>query len=245
MRSLAFAIRTLTRLRIGEGTLESQERSLFWFPLVGSIYGLLSVLIACLPFSAALRAALIIAASAYLSRGFHLDGLADFADGLGGGWTAERALAIMRDSHIGAFGTLALIIVLLVDHASLVSVVTEPALLFFAPIAARLMIVLASSVMPYAREGEGSASHLVRGAKPRHLVGPCAQVLLLVGLCWHYISKQLAVRASLGLLCALAATVVVMGVSKRRLGGVTGDVLGAVATIAECAALIGFLIPLA
>ncbi len=242
MRSLAFAIRTLTRLPVGSAPLEREERSLLWYPLVGSLYGALFFLCSLIPLPAPVRAALLIAASAFLSRGFHLDGLADFADGLGGGWSAERALAIMRDSHIGAFGTLALIITLLVQYSALQSLVEEPLLLFLPPVFARVMITLAASFLPYAREGTGSAAALVRGAKWYHFLAPLAEALALIAL---YHALGFGARAGVGFAAALLAALFLMLAAKRRLGGATGDVLGAVEVVSESAAMVALLIPLA
>lgn len=242
MRSLTYAIRTLTRLRIGSGSVEREEHSLFWYPLVGALYGAGYLALSVIPLLAPVRAALILIFYAYLSRGFHLDGLADFADGLGGGWSAERALAIMRDSHIGAFGVIALILAMLLQYSSLLTVVDTPLLLLYVPVVGRLMIVLAASTLPYAREGEGSASLLVRGARPIHFIGPCVQVLALTALYWY---GGLGPQTTVALIAALIATAAVMRIAHQRLGGVTGDVLGAVEVIAECAAMVGMLIPLA
>lgn len=245
MRSLAYAIRTLTRLAVGSGALEKEEQSLFWFPLVGALYGAAAVLIALLPLPEAVIAALIIASWAYLNRAFHLDGLADLADGLGGGWNAERSLTIMRDSHIGAFGTIALIIALLMQYAALSSLTSDPLALLIAPLFGRAMIVVAAGLLPYAREGEGSASKLVRGAKIHHVIVVGVQLLLIALLCWFIVGLPGMQRVALSLAFAIVFTGLVLRVAKKRLGGVTGDVLGAVAVIAESAALVGFLIPLA
>ena len=242
MRSLAFAIRTLTRLPVGSSPLEKEERSLVWYPFVGALYGAVCVLCSRIPFPGPLRAALIIALSAYLSRGFHLDGLADFADGLGGGWTAERALSIMRDSHIGAFGVLALIITLLVQYSALQSLIDAPLLLFLVPIFSRTMITLAASFLPYARAGAGSAAALVRGATWYHFLAPLLQVITLIAL---YTLRGLALRASVGFLAALLSTLSLMLIAQKRLGGVTGDVLGAIEVVSESAAMVALLIPLA
>jgi len=245
VRSLAFAIRTLTRLRVGSTPLEREERSLIWYPLVGALYGAVFVLCSLLPLSAGLRSALIISCSAYLSRGFHLDGLADFADGLGGGWSSERALAIMRDSHTGAFAVIALLATLLVQYSALQSLVEEPLLLLLAPIFARLMIVLGATLLPYARTGEGSAASLVRGTRARHLLAPLAQVVALIALYARLAGPALGLRTAMGFLASLLGAVVVMRMAHKRLGGVTGDVLGAIEVVGESAALVGLLIPLA
>jgi adenosylcobinamide-GDP ribazoletransferase len=245
VRSLTYAIRTLTRLPIGTGTLEREEQSLFWFPLVGAFYGVVAHLISRLALPSSLLAALIVAAWAYLSRAFHLDGLADWADGLGGGWSAERTLAIMRDSHIGAFGVITLIITLLVQYASLSNLVDDPLALLLSPLFGRAMIVVTASLLPYARQGEGSASQLVRGATGRHCVVLIFQLIFVGIICWLVAGLYALLRTALALTCSVIFTAVLLRVAKRRIGGVTGDVLGAVSVIAESVALVGFLIPLA
>lgn len=244
MRALLFAIRTLTRLPIGSTPLTEEERSLLWFPLVGVIYGALGLVIALIPTTAAVRAALIIAGWAYLNRGFHLDGLADFADGLGGGWKAEESLRIMRDSHIGAFGVITLITVLLIQWTTLTSLTDALPALLFTPFISRVMLALAASTMPYAREGQGSASALVGRSTWRHALLPLLQALVVLLALAYWGSFTLALAALASTIGALSTTLCVLGVAKRRIGGVTGDVLGAVLTLAETGALLGFLLAL-
>ena len=246
LHSLSFAFRTLTRFPLPGNGEDTPEKSLFWFPLVGAVLGLCSYGIALLPLTDTVRAALIIAAGAYLTRGFHLDGLADFADGLGGGYSRERALAIMRDSHSGAFAVIVLITVLLVQYACITELVqTLPLALIFAPAIGRLMQVIAASFLSYAREGEGTASLLVRRSTRKHSIAPTLQVVVALVLLYYFCNETFALRALLSLGCALVMNLVVMRVAKKRLGGVTGDVLGAIEVLCESASLLGFLFPLA
>ena len=114
-----------------------------WYPLVGLLLGLLLVgvaRIAGLIFPSALTAALLVAALAISTRGLHLDGLMDVCDGLFGGYTPERRLEIMRDSHVGAFAVLGAVSLLLLKYGALVSLLSlevsgkEWALLLFAPL---------------------------------------------------------------------------------------------------------------
>jgi len=127
--SLASALRLLTRFRIPGKEIEQSGRTLFWFPIVGALLGCISCLFALLPLSAPIRSVLVLIAGVYFTRALHYDGVADLADGLGGGFTKERSLEIMRDSHIGAFGTIALILVVLLQYSLLLDVVEHPPML--------------------------------------------------------------------------------------------------------------------
>ncbi|HZJ87694.1 MAG TPA: adenosylcobinamide-GDP ribazoletransferase [Sphaerochaeta sp.] len=245
MHSLGFAIRTLTRLPIGSKPLEDEEKSLKWFPLVGLIYGAVGWAIAHLCFPPAVLAALIIGSWAYLSRGFHLDGLADFSDGLGGGFTAERTLEIMRDVHIGAFGALALIVVLLIQYSTLTTLVAAPLSVLLVPLISRSMIALSAATLPYGRAGTGSAQKLVSGAKARHSLIVAGQLVVVGVLVWLWGREALLYGYLWAVGFATLTTLVVLRITKKRIGGLTGDVLGAIATLSECAALVGFVLPLA
>lgn len=248
MTTLGFslAFRTLTRFPFPGKGEDRPERSLFWFPFVGAVLGSCSYALSQLGLASAVRSALILALAAYLTRGFHLDGLADFADGLGGGYTRERALEIMRDSHSGAFAVITLIVVLLLQYSLVIELVdTLPFALILAPAIGRLMQVLAACFLPYARKGEGTASLLVRRSSKRHSILPCAQMLALLALVYWFFDETLALKGLLSLLCALVMNLIVMQLAKRRLGGVTGDVLGAIEVLCESASLLGFLLPLA
>ncbi|MGE4453574.1 MAG: adenosylcobinamide-GDP ribazoletransferase [Sphaerochaeta sp.] len=241
---LGGALRTLTRFPLPYRPLEEEQRILFWFPFVGAVLGTCSLLVSILPFSASIRSALVISLAAYLTRGFHLDGLCDFADGLGGGWDKERTLAIMKDSHSGAFALITLFCVLLIQFAAVSHLVEIPLALLLVPMLGRLNQVFAASFMEYARQGEGTASALVRSAKPFHALLPTLQVVgcltaLLV------LENPYWLHALVGFLFSLLCTLLVLRISKKRIGGVTGDVLGAVEVLSETAGMLGFLLPLA
>ncbi len=241
---LGDALRTMTRFPLSAKALEKQERMLFWFPFVGALLGAFSVGASLLPLDNRIRSSLVIALGAYLTRGFHLDGLCDFADGLGGGWTKERALTIMKDSHSGAFAIITLFCTLLMQYSALCTLVDIPLSLLLMPAIGRLMQVYGASLMPYARAGEGTAAVLVRAAKPRHVVLPTVQLLIV--LVWLFVSDSpYAMPALSAFLCAWICMFMLLLVSKRRLKGVTGDVLGAIEVLCETFAMIGFLLPLA
>lgn len=238
------ALKTLTRIPLNDKGRGKEERTLFWFPLVGLLIGCTYYLVSMLPFAPAVNSALVLAFGAYLTRGFHLDGLIDLADGLGGGWTKERALSIMKDPHVGAFGLITLCLVLLIQYASLQQLISYPLVLLFFPTAGRLMQVYAASLCSYAREGEGTASNLVRNSRPYHVIGPSVQVMLILFIVWR-VNPQSFPMLLAGLVLSLACTMYLLFLAKRRLGGITGDVLGAVEVLGETSALLGCLIPLA
>jgi cobalamin synthase len=115
-------------------------------------------------------AVLVVALSAWVTRGLHLDGLADFADGLGGGSTREEALRIMRDPAVGAFGVIALVLVLVVKIAAVDALPSAEALVL-APALARWTAVPMGVFLPYAREGQGLGAALTGDAGRFELFG--------------------------------------------------------------------------
>lgn len=230
---LATAIRTLSRFSVPGGT-SCEGRSLYWFPVVGLLYGLSYSLVALLPLSPAVRASLVLAFAAWATRGFHYDGLMDTADGFGGGWTPERRLEIMKDSHVGSFGVLALAVVLLVQFSALTEVLegqTWLPILVAVPVVSRTMQVLACVVLPYARK-EGTAGRLVREAKGRHLFfGFVLDAIFL----YYFRSYGFLVWA---FLITLGFSLLLCLDSWRHIRGVTGDVLGEIEVLSSTCALL-------
>lgn len=244
MSGFVGAFRLLTRFPIPGGRCAKESSTLFWFPLVGFVLGLFSLGIALLPISSFVRASLIIVAMAYLTRGFHLDGLCDVADGFGGGWTKEATLRIMRDSSVGAFALITLVSTLLVQVFAIAEVVEYLPLLLFVPALGRTMVVIATCVSKYARQGEGTASDLVSQSSGRHMVGPIVQIILFLALLFSLASPSFWPACSASLF-ALLMTGALLRMSKRRIQGVTGDVLGAIEVLSESSAYLGALILLA
>lgn len=212
-------------------TPEDLARSLFWFPWVGAILGLVFWgagvgLLSLFPAPAA--AALLLVITVLLTRGLHLDGLADTVDGLGGGRTPEARLAIMKDSRLGAFGAVSLVIVLLLKYSFLLALFEESrehSLLLF-PLISRWGLVLLAALAPYARPGGGLGQAMTEGATVPLTAGATASALLLSFLA----------AGSPGLILLGLAGLVVWSLSRyfqRQLGGITGDVYGAVNEILE------------
>jgi adenosylcobinamide-GDP ribazoletransferase len=216
-------------------------RSMFWFPWVGALLGLAfwgawTGLIKILPGPAA--AAFLLAFSVWITGGLHLDGLADAADGLGGGNTPAAALTIMKDSRVGAFGVISLIVALLLKFSLFLSFATTPgvtgALLLY-PVISRWGMVLLAYLSPYARPEGGLGQAMTLGVSRRVVVGASLSTGAL----------SLAILGIPGLaIFAVAGCGVWLGslYFQKRLGGITGDVLGATNEVLEVLVLVGALL---
>ena len=231
---IAIAFLTILPIRLpAELPADGFKRSGAFFPLAGWLIGGFLAGFAWICVRAGLpplvSAVLLVGLGAWLTRGLHLDGLADLLDGLGGGQTPERRLAIMKDSAIGAFGVIGLVLLLALKVACLASLLAnneEPLFfaLFAAPVAARwAMATLACGVQYPRASGTGHAFVGKVGPKELALGG-----LLLAPLIWWNWSASLIILG--------AATLPALGLrfkATRALGGVTGDVLGASCELGE------------
>jgi adenosylcobinamide-GDP ribazoletransferase len=234
---LALAIRYLTILPVpGPAVhgLQALGAAAAWFPLVGLGLGLgLAVLAAVLGrlFPPLLAALLTVTVWKLLTGGLHLDGLADCLDGLVGR-DAEHRLAIMRDSRIGAFGAVGLILFLMLEITALgeLPVPARWEALIAAPVIARAVPPLLGRLFGAARpDGMGAAfrAGLGRSAAPTALATALAVAAVALG--WP------------GIVAMAAALVAAVGLGRfmsARLGGLTGDVLGAAVEISELTVLL-------
>ena len=244
--ALRLALGTLTALRVrppGRVDGAVAGRAMVLAPGVGGLVGLLAGAVALAAAwvggSALLAAALAVAALAGLTRGMHLDGLADTADGLGSGRAAEGALEVMRRSDVGPFGVATLVLALLVQVAALAQVlgasgaVPGVAVLVAAGAASRCALPWACRVGTPAARGDGLGAAVAGTVTPLRLA-QAAVVALAV----------LAVAAAVGGWPALAVVVgvlpawVLLARCRRRLGGITGDVLGALVEVSFAGALV-------
>jgi adenosylcobinamide-GDP ribazoletransferase len=206
-----------------------------YFPVVGLLLALLLWLLTLIltPLVPQLAlAALLVAALVILTGGLHLDGLMDSCDGLFGGSTRERKLEIMRDSHVGSFGVLAGICILLLKFALFASLRAPafPLALLIALPSARWTMVVALRVFPSARStGLGAAFHRVITTRRLLLAGFASLAIVLV-------AGQL-----LGLIVWMTVTVtsLLLGLwMTQSIGGLTGDTYGAIEEAAEAVALL-------
>jgi adenosylcobinamide-GDP ribazoletransferase len=209
---------------------ETLARSSLWFPVVGAVVGSVggAVLVASARVWPPLVAAVLaLLATVLLTGAFHEDALADAADGLGGGVTRERALAIMKDSRIGSYGAVALVLVLSGRIACLAAM--EPMegarALIGAHVLGRWSSLPLIRMLPYART-DGSARPFVGAVTGLRLVGG---TLLAAGLA----GPALGARAVAAGLAAVAVTALATRYFRARLGGITGDCLGATNQIVE------------
>ncbi|MEE1942507.1 adenosylcobinamide-GDP ribazoletransferase [Streptomyces sp. TRM 70361] len=246
---LRFAFGTLTVLPVSRVRWDraAARRGMVCAPPAGAVVGLCAAALGgvalLLGAGALLAAVLTLAVSAVLTRALHLDGLADVADGLGSGRPAADALAVMKRSDIGPFGTVTLLLVLLAQVAAVTELYEAgwaygAAAVAVAAATARTALALAAREgVPAARpEGLGAA---VAGVVPRRYAAAVAAAAVLAaagaGALW---GPYGAVRYAAAVLLALGAAELLLGRCRRRLGGVTGDVFGALAETSFTTALL-------
>jgi adenosylcobinamide-GDP ribazoletransferase len=236
---LAAAFALLTRFpvhRLRLPRLAVPAEAVWAYPIVGAAVGAIGGAVywiahslSCPPALAALCAlvAMILATGA-----LHEDGLADFADGLAGD-SKERSLAIMRDHEIGTYGVIALMLSLAM-RATAIALIAEPrtvmAALIAAAAASRLSAVLIMAALPPARS-DGMAASV--GSPTAGLAASALGMTFVIA--WLLLPFGVAL---LLIVSAIVSAVVIGRVALTRLGGQTGDVLGASSQICECLALI-------
>jgi adenosylcobinamide-GDP ribazoletransferase len=182
-----------------------------------------------------LCAMLLVGLSAWVTGAIHLDGLADMADGFGGGRTRDDVLRIMRDPVIGSYGAVALVLVITMKVAALATLLERDAALPFlvaAPALSRWTIVGLAAWLPYARPEGGLGEAVTREHDTAGLlVATALTAAVTIG----------ALRTDSVMPWALAALVMVAigRVARRRIGGVTGDVFGASVELTEITVFVG------
>jgi len=226
------ALTFLTRLgRARITTSEAISRSMAMYPMVGLLIGLILALASRLPLSSWTLAWMLVGLNLYLTRGLHWDGWADLWDGWGSGATGERFWDIMKDSRIGAFGTMGLVLGMGVQAALFETVISGGAwaALVFAPAFGRFCcLVLARMSQPLARPGLGQNA----------LLGATRSALILGGgttLLAAFLLTPSHVAVTLLLALAPLAALLVLG---RKQGAVNGDFLGAAIIAGEFCALL-------
>lgn len=241
MRGLGATLQFLTRLPVPwprEHREDELARALPWFPAVGALVGLLLGLggwwltRAGLPVGPAAVLTGVVAGP-MLTGALHEDGLADTADGLWGGRDRAAALRILRDSRVGAYGVVALVAALLTRAACLEALppASWPAALAVGHCLGRLASVWLMATLPYAREeAPGLGGSMVAGLRSLHLGLASA-----VGVGVVILAPPPGL-AALGLATLLLA--LLRGWYRRKLGGVTGDLLGAACVLVEIGTLL-------
>jgi adenosylcobinamide-GDP ribazoletransferase len=208
-----------------------------YFPAIGALIGVVTAAVFGLmsAFAAPLLAAAVaVGALCLLTGAIHLDGLADAADGLLGKGDASRRLEVMRDPRLGSFGVTTLVVVLIADVAALASMSAARAVvaLVIAGAVSRLATLWIVALVPYVREsGLGVAAW-----EPRHRVAD-----LVVGTLSAAVACLLDWRRALLAVTVVAlATLCLVAIARRRVGGATGDVCGAAVELGQLATLVVF-----
>lgn len=241
MKRFLIALQFLTILPFNiKVRIEDEDfgRSLVYFPIVGLLLGLflsgVAYISASLPPLAA--SALILAAWMVITGGIHLDGFADTCDGFYGNRRKEDILKIMRDSRIGTMGAAGVVLLLLFKFAMLSSIRPEDLwkVLIMTTAFARWSQVFACSTSKYARD-EGKAKYFIEYARKTDMFMGALFILILN---WFLTGIKGVILFAL-----LAATIFLfIQYAKRKIGGMTGDTVGATNEIAEAAALLFSLI---
>ncbi|MDD4928943.1 MAG: adenosylcobinamide-GDP ribazoletransferase [Gallionella sp.] len=252
LRLFLSAIQFFTRIPVPAWVGHSAQQlnqAARYFPMAGAVVGLFCAAVlwlTALVLPLQLSVVLSMTTGILMTGAFHEDGLSDFADGLGGGYTREKALAIMKDSSIGAYGAISLIMVLLLKYQALVALCGSHSWLFAAAalIAAhaisRLMATSLMLTQDYIRDDNSAR------AKPAaQRISPASfAIALFTGLIT--LSLLFAAGAHTTSIFAAVFSALLMRVYlgwrlQKRLGGYTGDCLGAVQQLTELAFYLGLL----
>jgi adenosylcobinamide-GDP ribazoletransferase len=251
LRLFLTAVQFFTRLPvpgwIGHSA-QQLEQAARYLPLVGILAGVIAAAVLylsaqVLPLSLAVGLSMV--AGILVTGAFHEDGLSDFADGFGGGHTKEKMLAIMKDSRVGAYGAIALVLVLLLKYQALIELVGNHSLLFAAAalVAAhafsRLMAASIMLTQRYVREDDSA-----RARSAAQLDRTSFAVALLTGIAALGLLYVAGANTATVFSAAIAALLVRAYLAwrlQRRLGGYTGDCLGAVQQLTEIAFYLGLL----
>jgi adenosylcobinamide-GDP ribazoletransferase len=219
-----------------------------YFTLVGWLIGVLCALVFyflanVLPISIALL--LSMGVGFLITGGFHEDGLADTADGLGGGWSVEQKLSIMKDSRLGSYGSLALWFALTCKYMLLLEIATDVSasvsqvgmIILIAHPLSRMIATAMIYILPYVTNPDQSkVKPLAQSPRFKDML-----INLVIGLVAGLVALDALLMILLMLLLVAAAMFFLM---KRQLGGFTGDTLGATQQFSELAVYMGFIINL-
>ena len=217
-------------------TPETLGSSMVYYPLVGTCIGLtlwgLVVLLSVL-FPPPIVSVLVLVAALLVTGGLHMDGWADLIDGLSGSYNREDALRIFKDPHVGSMAVAGVVLIVLVKYAclnTLAPAALRPALVSMATLSRYAMVQLAC-FSPYARATGGTGEPFVRGIRLKHYI---AALLLALG-------SVLLFGGLRGVCIGVLVGLVTLGLQVyfyRRLGGITGDVLGATNELHEALVLL-------
>jgi adenosylcobinamide-GDP ribazoletransferase len=237
MRNLRAAISFLTRVPVPISGDSNQTAAVPWFPVVGALVGLavggaMAGLVHLVP--SIVAAAVAVLLGLMITGAFHEDGLADVADAFAGAWTPVARLEMMKDPLHGTYGVAAICGSIVLRIACLAALGASPAAAFAAVVAAHTLgragaVVLMLAVPPARADGLGA--DVARSLRPsRASIGVLAGVAV-AALATGWWIGPFALAAAVGLVC-------IGWLAKRKIHGVTGDVLGAAEQVIECLVLV-------
>ena len=269
LRAFFIGLQFLTRISIVEQKDWCEKDfadSVRYFPLIGLVLGIIytafaALLMSFLPQNGILLphhvvAAILLILPILLTGGLHCDGFMDTMDGLFSGRSRERMLEIMKDSRVGANGVFAFVLLMIFDWSILLDLLQSAWLfpaLFAMPIVSRLMMVVAISAFPYARPvgmgkafKDGGTKSVLYGAFFYTLIlvffpGVAADFLGIIPLDAAGLSSWLLSMTAV-IFAALLFTIFFASYATRHLGGLTGDVYGAITTLTETLVPLLFLV---
>ncbi len=211
-------------------------RAAVWYPLVGLVVGALTWLAwrsASLVFPPLVTGIIALAVWVALTGGLHLNGLADCCDGLFASAAPERRLEIMKDPHVGAFGVIGLILVLLLKAAALASLTSAASFAILLAASLARWCILPAGLFPLARSS-GMGVDFASGFRRAFILwGAIIPLAVAILLGW---------RGVLSALAGISAAALILWFAKSRIGGVTGDVFGMSVEVVELVVLLAFVV---
>ncbi|GAA4610861.1 adenosylcobinamide-GDP ribazoletransferase [Actinoallomurus liliacearum] len=240
---LAVSLLTVVPVRCGRVDREIARRAMTLAPVAGLLVGGAAAVVVTvagrLGAGPLLGAAVAVGAMALLTRGLHLDGLADLADGLGSGRPAEDALSIMKRSDIGPFGVITLVFTLLIQVAALAQAPHRAVAVTVAAVTGRLAVTWACRAGVPAARPEGLGALVAGTVRLRDGVAATAAVVVAAAVAGLLAGgARPAVLAPVATAAGLLVAAALLRHAVRRLGGVTGDVLGALVETSTTAAIV-------
>jgi adenosylcobinamide-GDP ribazoletransferase len=239
MRTLRIAFGLMTTLPVrlpDDWSAGDSGRASVWYPFVGLVIGALTWLAwqgTMLVFPPFVAGMITLIVWVLLTGGLHLDGLADCCDGLFVSAQPERRLEIMKDPHVGAFGVIGLILVLLLKAAVISSLASASSFGILLAASLARWCILPAGMLPLARPS-GMGADFAAGFRRSFIAwGAIIPIALAV---------LLGVSGVISALTGLGAAALVLWLAQSRIGGVTGDVFGMLVEIVEIVVLISFLI---
>ena len=256
MNEFLIGLQFLTRISFTnqcEWTEENFGKSVKYFPLIGAVVGIISAALAGFFFFitggkfSIFTGALAFVLPILLTGAIHCDGFMDSVDGLFSGREREKILEIMKDSRVGAFGAVSLVLISALEISALVelfklSINSTVASIFAAPIISRLMMVVTIGIFPYARkQGMGKAFAMYTTRRTIFFAAVSTLLLLLPLILFDV---KIFLTAVFALTISFGFTLYFGKFATKKIGGVTGDIYGAVSTLVELIVPIIFLLSL-